>query len=437
MNRYFQFKYFVVMMFLAAALTGCSTASHPKAVANSVRIQGVKGDWYLTVNGKRFDIKGAGVGRRQSRDGAVDYLSMAVDLGANTVRTWGTVQGDRQYLDTAHAYGLYVDAGVWLNPVRKGYHGSYRDKSYCAKVRRRTLKYIKEFKDHPAVILWNIGNETIYWTESETERVAFARFLESLIQDIHAIDPDHPVVYATSFTTAVPYIKKYVPSLDILGVNVYGGIKSAHEKIIDSLDIPYLITEYGPPGNWDQPKDRFGKPVEPTDESQVYFYKRYTKEIEMLKGYCLGAFVFHLGETTQVSATWWNINYKQFKKPSFWAVKEMLTGIKSEHPLPSIRSLVLSKTVGLRPGEQFSIMPKLAREHDGVIHFKYFYSTSSDEVGLVEFPNDELPLDVRTGGAETFINAPEKPGLYRVYVLAHDDHGNASTLNRVIEVVNP
>jgi len=112
-------------------------------------------------------------------------------------------------------------------------------------------------------------------------------------------------------------------------------------------------------------------------------------------------------------------------------------GIKSEHPLPSIRSLTLSKTVGLRPREQFSITPKLAREHDGVIHFKYFYSTSSDEVGLVEFPNDELPLDVRTGGAETFINAPEKPGLYRVYVLAHDDHGNASTLNRVIEVVNP
>jgi len=79
----------------------------------------------------------------------------------------------------------------------------------------------------------------------------------------------------------------------------------------------------------------------------------------------------------------------------------------------------------------------LAREHDGVIHFKYFYSTSSDEVGLVEFPNDELPLDVQGEGAEALIRAPEQPGLYRVYVLAHDDHGNASTLNRVIEVVSP
>lgn len=431
-------KYFLIAVSFLCSISGCSTAvSRSTAPANRVRIEGVKGDWYLTLNGKRFDIKGVGVGRRQSREGEADFLKMAADLGANTVRTWGVNQGDQHYLDQAHAYGLYVDAGVWLNPIRKGYSASYRDKNYCAKVRKQTLRYIEQFKDHPAILLWNIGNETIYWTESDQERVAFARFLEKLIKDIHAIDPDHPVVYASSFTTALPYIKDYVPSLDIFGLNVYGGIHSAHEKIIDALDIPYVITEYGPPGNWDQPKDRFGKPIEPPDESQVYSYKRDTKEIEKLNGHCLGAFVFHLGDTTQVSATWWNINYKQYKKPSYWAVKEMYTGVKNEHPLFSIRNLTFSKMAGLKPGEKIVLTAKLAHAYNGNLRFKYFYSTASDEVGLVEFPNNEFPLDVEGEGAQVVASAPRKPGLYRVYVLAYDDHGNASAFNRVIEVVNP
>ncbi len=436
-NQHFPFRYLPAVLFFLCVICGCSTFSSHKGSPNQVSIEGTKGAWFLALNGRRFDIKGVGVGRRQSREGSVDFLKMAADLGANTVRTWGVNQGDRTYLDQAHRYGLYVDAGVWLNPSRKGYDVSYRNKNYCAKVRKQTLRYVKRFKDHPAVLLWNIGNETIYWTESEQERIAFARFLETLIRDIHAVDPDHPVIYTTSFTTALPYIKKYVPSLDILGVNVYGGIKFAHEKIIDALDIPYLVTEYGPPGNWDQPKDRFGKPVELTDESQVYFYKRHTREIEALNGYCLGAFVFHLGDTTQVSATWWNINYKQYLKPSFWAMKEMYTGAKSEHPLPLVRSLTISKTAGLKPKEKFSIAPKLAKAYDGKLSFKYFYSTASEDVGLVEFPNNEWPIEVEGEGAEVTARAPGRAGLYRIYVLAYDDYGNGSTLSRVIEVVNP
>src|SRR3989338_2319523 len=164
------------------------------------------------------------------REGKVDYLKLAKDMGANVVRTWGIDQGNAQYLKKANQYGLYVNAGIWLNPVYADGRCSYiMDVEYKKEVRRQTLEYVKRNMNDPAVLFWNVGNETIYWTNKEEERVFFCLFLERLIQEVHALDPHHPVIYTSSYATAVPYIKKYVPSLNILGINAYGGFESLHQ----------------------------------------------------------------------------------------------------------------------------------------------------------------------------------------------------------------
>jgi beta-galactosidase/beta-glucuronidase len=229
----------------------------PAQKGNVVKVIGTKGNWQLTVNDEIFRIKGVGVGRAVGKSGA-DHLKMAKDMGANTVRTWGVNQGTRQYLDTAQKYGLKVDAGIWLNAVVTGSKDSYLDKRYLAKMRKEILKYVRKYKDHPAILIWNIGNEVIFFTKNEEERVAFCRFLESVIQEVHKIDQNHPVVYTSAGLNDVAYLKKYVPSLDLVGINTYGGIDKIHQDLTEMFDIPYLMTEFGSLGEWDRSKDPHG-----------------------------------------------------------------------------------------------------------------------------------------------------------------------------------
>ena len=74
------------------------------------------GGYKLVVNGQPFYVQGAGVGEMSGKKGE-NYLVLAKELGANAVRTWGTDQGTKKYLDEANRLGLYVDAGIWINFV--------------------------------------------------------------------------------------------------------------------------------------------------------------------------------------------------------------------------------------------------------------------------------------------------------------------------------
>ncbi|HSV43659.1 MAG TPA: glycoside hydrolase family 2 TIM barrel-domain containing protein, partial [Candidatus Bathyarchaeia archaeon] len=417
----------VVLSLFGSSCAG-TEAQRPKG--NQVRVIGEQGKWQLLVNDQPFVLKGVGVGRAKSRDGKVDFLAMAKDLGANMVRTWGIDQGDQFYLDQAHRYGLYVDAGIWLQPAIPGYKESISyvsDKKYRAKAQREALDYVRRYRDHPAVLIWNVGNEVIYWTPDENERVAFCQFLEKLIQEIHQIDPEHPVMYTTAWTTAVPYIKKYVPSLDILGLNLYGGIELAHQEVVAQLDLPYIVTEYGPVGPWDVLKDSLGQSLEPSDESKTYYYKQATQTITRLNGYCLGGFAFYLGDTNQVSSTWWNMNHLGYRKMAFWAMKEMYTGEKPPAAFPAIRDLRLSPAHGLKPGQEFSMTVQLREPIPVSTRFEYFASTAREIYGLEEYPNTEIPLIIQGQGPQVTALAPQAPGLYRVYAVAVDENGNAST----------
>jgi hypothetical protein len=417
-------------------LDGCRAALPlgQSSPGNRVTITGEKGNWNLTVNGKPFQLKGVGVGYARGADGT-DYLAMARELGANTVRTWGTRQGTPEYLNRAHREGLYVNAGIWLNPVYEDGTCSYlTDAAYQRQVRRETLDYVKKHRRHPAILFWNIGNEVISFTKREEERVGFARFLEQLVQEVHALDPDHPVVYTSSFTTDVPYIQQYVPSVDLIGLNIYGGLEAAHLEVTTRLNIPYVVTEFGPLGPWDRPRDLNGRPVDLTDAEKAVLYQEHGELIRSYRGYCLGGFAFLLGETSQASLTWWNMNYKRYRRRPFLTVKELYTGEPTQNYPPVVSALELSKQQNLQPGEEFEIRVAVREPEGEAVHIQYVASTDRDHGVFEESPNQEIPLKVVAGEGPVKAQAPAESGMYRIYALAIDPHGLAGTLSRTISV---
>ncbi len=404
------------------------------AGASEVYVKGEKGSWFLEVDGEPFYVKGAGCGLSHGRK-SQDYLKLARDMGANSVRTWGIDQGTGEYLSLANDYGLKVAAGIWLNYVDEQGRFSYLfNEEYKRSKREEVLGYVKKYRDHPAVLMWVAGNEAIFFTKREVERIALCNFLESLIREIHKIDPYHPVAYASAGIADLPYLAKYVPSLDIVGINEYGSIRTAHGTW-DYLkfDKPYIFTEYGHYLSIDRPKDTNGKAIELFDHQKARRYKEFTEQVRSFKGYNLGGFVFHLGETTQESMTWWNLNEGNLKRAAYWTIYEFYTGTNAPYAPPRVKNFSLSKIKDVKPSELIDVRVELDKQEiDGLI-FEYLLSSSKENI-LEYYVNEYIPVEVFGSGPAVKIKAPSKKGIYRVYCFIKDADGNVTSASKSISV---
>ena len=402
------------------------------AITTNVRIVKDDSKWVLLVDGRPFYIKGAGCGVYKGKNGE-DYLLLAKELGANAVRTWGIDQGTREYLDTALKYGLKVSAGIWIDYATPENKVSFLNDSYKKKKEREVLNYIQQFKDHPAVLMWGVGNECVYFTYSEKEKVALCKFIDHLARKIHQIDPDHPVMYASSNFVELKYIKKYMPSIDIVGMNVYPSLRTCH-SVWKSLrmDKPYILSEFGPPIYTQCPRDKNGLSFELSDKQKAVYYREIINQMYELKGYNLGGFVHHLGETTQESMTWWNINYSFYKKYPYWIIYNLYTGKKPPNLPPLIEYMNLSRSK-LKKGEFFEINFRVANPEGDPLHYEYKISTTQEGV-LKYYVNEFLHTKVKEENGIVKIQAPLKKGVYRVYLFVYDDKGNVASLNKSIVV---
>ena len=402
--------------------------------ASEVKIAGKKENWVLFVDDKPFYIKGVGCGLANGKDGE-DYLKLAKELGANCVRTWGTDQGNKEYLDRAWKYGLMVDAGIWLNWADAEEGVTYIGENQYKKDKlNEALNYVREFKDHPAILMWNVGNEAIFFTKEEKEKIALSRFLEELIGEIHKIDPKHPVVYTSAAHLSFSYLIKYVPSLDIIGANTYAGVRAIHSRW-DYLGFnkPYLITEFGPYLPNDSRRDINGKAVEIGDYQKASIYKYYASQLQSFKGCNLGGFVFHLGETTQESMTWWNLNHGELKKQSYLAIYEIYTGKPAPFSAPRIGRLMLSKAKNLQPNEIIDVEVEMRDINKEDYVYEYQLSTALEGI-LKYYVNDYVNIEVIGSGSKVKIKVPQKRGIYRLYCFVKDKNGNISSLNKSISI---
>ena len=400
--------------------------------ASQVIVKGEKGSWCLFVDGRPFRIKGVGCGVAIGKNGE-DYLKMAKDLGANCVRTWGIDQGNSFYLNRANKYGLKVCAGIWIDYSTPDNKISFLRGSYKRKKEKEVLEYIKRFKDHPAILIWGLGNECIYFTQSEEEKIALCKFIENLVKKIHKIDPYHPVMYVSAGYVDLKYIKKYIPSLDIIGMNIYGSLR-AHHGVWEYLDInkPYIVSEYGPLLPIDSSQDKNGIPVELPDFEKAKIYKSFYFDIEDFSGYNLGGFVFHLGETTQESMTWWNINYRSFKKYPYWIIYELYTGKKADNLPPRIRKFQIDR-IKVKKGEWVKVKIEASDPEGDPLRYEFKVSTCIGGV-LRYYVNKFINTSILQNGNEAQVFLPSKKGIYRVYGFVYDNKGNVSSRNLSVKV---
>ncbi|MEI8342426.1 MAG: glycoside hydrolase family 2 TIM barrel-domain containing protein, partial [Verrucomicrobiota bacterium] len=269
------------------------------------------GKFILLRDGKPFFINGSGGTQR---------LTELVQYGGNSVRTWGIDSLDelvdgKPLADRAQELGIGVTAGIWIGHERHGFN--YSDPKQLEAQRQKVRDAVKKWKDHPALLIWGLGNE-MEGPASDGADPRIWKELNTLAGIIKEMDPNHPVmtVIASSSPTKVKAILQYYPNIDILGVNAYSGASGAGKAVKEAgWNKPFILTEFGPPGQWEVRKTSWGAPIEPTswDKAGTYF-ATYSLLMQNTKDICLGSYVFLWGSKQEATSTWYGMFLKTGEK---------------------------------------------------------------------------------------------------------------------------
>ena len=394
------------------------------ASAIPVELRQTERGWQLFRGGEPYFIRGAG------GDGSLEQLAAA---GANSVRTWGADDIEAR-LDAAHALGLSVTVGIWLGHERHGF--DYSDVSQVSAQLERARESVLRYKDHPAVLLWGIGNEMEGFGSGDNP--AIWKAVNDIAAMVKRLDPLHPTMTVTADLGGgrIESVQKRCPAIDIHGINSYGGALSVAERYrAGGATKPYVLTEFGPPGVWEIPKNDWGAPVEPTSTEKAAFYRRsYERGVIGAPGLALGSYVFTWGFKMEATPTWYGMFLADGAAlGAVDVMTELWSGSPPKNLAPTVEPLVIEGDPQLDPGDELRVRAVIADPEGASIRVRWVLRRESGEYATggdfrpVPPEVEGAILDGRATGAR--VRMPKDPGPYRLFLYAYDAVGRAATAN--------
>lgn len=288
---------------------------------------------YIYRGGKPYYVKGAASNHLYDQVGK---------YGGNSIRTYHVNDKTQSILDMAYQQGLSVVLGIGLKKERD-HNFDYDDEALVREQFETVKEQILKFKDHPAILMWGIGNEL----DIEYTKPSVWNAVEDISKFIKSVDTLHltSTILAGADVDDFKEIIKRAPSLDVVGVNVYADIVTAHKNVKASgWKKPYLITEWGPKGTWDNPKSTdWGRLVEPTStEKANNYYKKYYQNYiynHRNKG-CVGSYVFVWGYQHHGAVQTWYGLFTKNGNPlnGVYTMQECWTGESPDNTSPEVYS---------------------------------------------------------------------------------------------------
>ncbi len=380
--------------------------------------------WSLLLNGKPYFIKGAG---------GHQHLQELVDAGGNSIRTWGADDAGK-VLDRAHELGLTVTVGIWLEHERHGFN--YDDAAAVSRQLEKTRKVIEKYKDHPALLMWGLGNEV----EGDGGNPRVWQAINDIARMTKEIDPNHPTmtVIAEIGGEKIPNLKNYCPDIDVLGVNTYGGLPSLGVRLREAgLDRPYVVTEFGPLGQWEVGKTSWGVPIEQNSSQKAKFCAEgYTNSMAGQPGRCLGGYVFNWGNKQEVTPTWYSLFLKDGgATETVDVMTRFWTGAWPDNRAPLIKKMeILSVDLNqVKAGAECRARVVAVDPDSDELNIHWVVQSESTDRrtgGDFEQTPETHPESIAAvGGQDVAFQAPSEPGGYRLFAYIRDGQGHVATAN--------
>jgi hypothetical protein len=403
--------------------------------------QNEDGGWTLYRGGEPYYIRGVG---------GQQYLDRAVEYGANSIRTWGAGEAIG-VLDEAHEKGLSVVFGLWAGQERQGF--DYNDGRAVEAQLARFREVVRTYKDHPAILMWGLGNENdLFYSDFKVWDA-----LGDIAEMIQEEDPHHPVMHVTAGldVAEVQLIKERAPAIDVYGINTYGELVGGTQRLRSygyagqdvgtnlrraGWDGPYVIAEWGPDGHWEVPKTAWGVPIEQTSREKAQMYRlRYERGIAADSSHCIGSYVFLWGQKQETTPTWYGIfTPGGYETEVSDVLQHMWTGEWPENRAPSLMALTANgedafADVYVEPREVVTFEADVTDPEGETIRYEWELLPESTDIragGDAETRPDAVDLNVVDREDGTIrVRVPRKEGPYRMFVYAYDGHGNVATAN--------
>jgi len=396
---------------------------------SQVIVQSRNGQHQLLRNGTPYFINGAG---------GHTHLTQLVAAGGNSIRTWGTDDLD-DILDAAQKQNLTVCVGLWLGHERHGF--DYQNQAAVVDQLETSLAAIRKYRNHPAVLMWGIGNEM----EGAGNNPAIWYAVDHIARECKRIDPKHPTmtVIAELGESKVQNIERFCPHIDIIGVNSYGGLPSMAKRYRATGGTkPYIVTEFGPRGPWEVGKTPWGSPLEASSTAKAAHYAAgYRKSVSDQPDLCLGSYAFLWGQKQETTATWFGMLLPDGSRlATVDAMTQMWTGSLPKNRCPQIGSLTLSNDTQLKPGQKIQARLQVTDPERDRLKIEWILRHDSTTIGTGgDAQAAEANVRVAVSGKDTepTVTIPAGGGNYRLFAYVYDGQGGAAVANAPLSVDGP
>lgn len=426
----------IIILLLIISTLSCKTNPNKETQIKMepVKVELVNNNHYFKLlrNGEPYYIKGAGT--------TFDKIKILAHNGANSCRTWSTeteYYTADQFMDSAHHYNLTVTLGLDVQKERKDF--DYND-SVAVK---KQFKYIKneviKYKDHPALLVWGIGNElNLNYTNPKVWDA-----VNDIAKMIKKVDPNHPT------TTMLAGIKEFdvkeiarrCPDLDFLSIQMYGDLPNLQERIRESgYDGPYIVSEWGATGHWEVARTAWDAPIEQTSKEKAESYiHRYKVAIETDSLRCLGSYVFFWGQKQERTPTWYGL-FTEEGNPTetIDAMHFLWKGKWPENRAPQLDSFKLNglsafEHIKLEKSKTYTAQVFYQNYEDEPIEYKWEILYESNDLG-VGGDHESRPESIdglihNNNSNKVEITAPIENGAYRIFVYVIDSENKTATAN--------
>ncbi|MFP2996130.1 glycoside hydrolase family 2 TIM barrel-domain containing protein [Spongiivirga sp. MCCC 1A20706] len=437
------FKWFLVLIILLplAYFVLAHKSDHLAYSTAKVRIEHTANGYQLLKNNKPFVIKGA----------ATDslFLKELSQAGANTIRVYDTL-GIKQILDDAYANNLSVMIDLPIQRCLRELCDFYEDETFIESNINTFTKFVSRYKDHPALLMWVLGNEIKFPKRSESKN--FYSFFNRLVRSIRNSDPNHPLTTAISNSskTQITRIALWCEPLDAIGFNSFGGLGNMENDLSKTSLLwkgPFIITEWGINGPWEAAAyTKWGAQIEDNSTKKAEQYvERYQRYINLKNGRFLGDIFFYWGKKQERTHTWYStflddstMTQTALEMTNIWKQSEV------DIDLPRIKYLLIEEK-----GANKSLVFQPETSHD----IELVLEDNTGDYTLIEW--EILPENwyyrwhdvekrpttlfnyVSSNSLTTTFKTPKKEGPYRIFCAIKNKNGQAATTNIPFYVLKP
>ena len=424
-----QFRPSLFFIIVASLIFISCNKKEINVVEPTVEVKYKEGRAILYRHGKPYFIKGAG---------GSEHLDKVAAYGGNSIRTWSIHDAER-ILDEAHELGLTVTLGLEVGRPAWGKDFNYWKFWEVSEKIEELIPIIEKFKDHPALLMWGIGNEVELFGGGKRFLIYYT--INRIAKMIKKVDPNHPTMTAIP----VPPLKnrigsfKYImPHLDILGYNAFERIHTMYDKIYGkkAWNKAYMLTEWGPTGHWEITDTEWGAPKELSMEEKVALMSKYWNKMNEDSVYFLGSYAFYWGFKYEITHTWFSMFSEEgLESAQIKYLQSVWSGKTAKNTPPVISHMSIdpgdkNDNVYLRANETY--FAKVFAHDPDMDSLSYRWEMRKEEYKFYETGVFQHNMDyffVNDSGKNVEFIAPKEEGDYRLFVFVFDGQGNFTSQN--------